>query len=235
MKKTTKWLMFFTRASGIALIGLNLFRIFDKLEVFNFMQAPKTALLNSVLILLLGYLPRILETFKLRITDKLYSLLMISVAASMTAGLIFNVYTYVPGWDSAMHFLNGGLLTLLGYSILNISVKNEGVKALSPIFIVLFAFSFAMMLGAVWEIFEYASDGLSGSNMQRYKDVVTGVKFVGRTALADTMKDFILNTIGASIISIIIYFDIKKGAPYLKEFLVVKIDSKLDKHLLTQV
>lgn len=234
MEKTSKWLMLFTRASGFLLIGINLFRLFDNIEYLNFMQAPGPALINSIIILLISYLPRIFIASKFEISHKLYSLLLVSIALSLTGGLIFELYLHLPGWDSLMHFMNGGLMTLIGISVANMILGKEKAQSLNPLFIVLFAFSFSMMLGTIWEIFEFFSDGMFNSNMQRFKDIDTGIEFIGRNAIADTMKDLILNTIGAIIVSVITYFDIKKGAPYIEELLINKSLTSSDMYQSTE-
>ena len=46
--------------------------------------------------------------------------------------------------------------------------------------------------------------------MQRYSDSVTREPFLGRAALFDTMKDLVLDTIGALVIAIISYVDLKR-------------------------
>ena len=45
-------------------------------------------------------------------------------------------------------------------------------------------------------------DAATGSNMQRYSDSVTRELFLGRAALFDTMKDLMLDAIGAIVIAI---------------------------------
>ena len=45
--------------------------------------------------------------------------------------------------------------------------------------------------------------------MQRYKDSITKVEFVGQMALIDTMKDLFVNFIGAVIFSVIGFFYVK--------------------------
>lgn len=228
MRVLTKYFMFLTRVTGYLLIGVNIFRFFDQFKYLDFMQSPGPALFNSFLILAVSYLPRILKLMNFEISDKLFFMILTTVAISLTGGLIFKLYRYVPGLDSIMHFLNGGLLILVGLSILNMFVGNKTYRTLSPLFIILFAFSFAMMLGTMWEVFEYFSDGFFGSNMQRYKDA--NIEYVGRVALKDTMKDLILNTIGALIISFIFYLDIRREAPYLNALIIREIEEWLIKN-----
>ena len=60
--------------------------------------------------------------------------------------------------------------------------------------------------GVIWEIIEYVSDIVNESNMQRaYVSTPhgRGEPFVGQAALKDTMKDLILDSIGAASMSII--------------------------------
>lgn len=64
-----------------------------------------------------------------------------------------------------------------------------------------------MAVGVVWEIFEFAVDEFWGYNMQKARNLeeVYGYFDTG-LGLIDTMKDFIVNTIGALIVSIIGYY-----------------------------
>ena len=58
------------------------------------------------------------------------------------------------------------------------------------------------MIGVMWEIFEFASDSLVGTNMQRAYVSTTngrGNPLLGQAALSDTMKDLILDAAGAAI------------------------------------
>jgi len=65
---------------------------------------------------------------------------------------------------------------------------------MTPGFISLFAFSFSVTIGTLWEIFEFAMDQLFGLNMQK-------AMLSDSSGLTDTMWDMIVNAIGALIIS----------------------------------
>ena len=67
-------------------------------------------------------------------------------------------------------------------------------------------------LGVVWEIYEFTFDGLLGLNMQKFA-LEGGADLIGRAALVDTMKDLIVDCLGALIMSIIGYISLiyKKG------------------------
>lgn len=233
LKTFTKILTYFIRTVAFLLIGVNFFRVFGELEKFSYIQNPPIlALFNSFVLLLYSYTRRIFKRFNLEISDLLYALISISIILTYLLGMLFSFYVIIPGYDSFAHFLNGGLLVLVGVMVLSIFVKKDVFDQLSPAFIVLFAFSFAALIGVFWEIIEFSSDIVLGSNMQRFADLETGIDFVGQEALLDTMKDIILNTIGGLIISIILYFDLKRDFPYIKKMNVKRIntDNKINKN-----
>ncbi len=124
-------------------------------------------------------------------------------------GEIQSFYYTVPHWDDFLHSMSSmmtGFLGLMGVSILN---RDEHIVVkLSPFFVALFAFSFSVTIGALWEIYEYAFDGLLGLNMQKFM-TAEGEILSGHTALTDTMKDIVVDTLGALISSVIGYFSIK--------------------------
>lgn len=224
MKKIATFLKLYIRVSSLLLIGINLLRLFDNVNYLDFMQPPIPALFNSVILFVFSYFNTILKYFKLEISDLLYILGSISMIFSVQVGLIMNVYASLKGYDSIIHFANGGLLVLVGIFALSLLVEKETFNKLSPLLVVVFAFSFASTLGVLWEIFEYFADGLVKSNMQRYKTVDTGALLIGREALKDTMKDFILNTSGSLIVSWLLYFDIKRGSTYVSQMYIKRIE-----------
>jgi uncharacterized membrane protein YjdF len=64
-----------------------------------------------------------------------------------------------------------------------------------PSFVALFAFFFAVAVGAVWEIFEFAMDAFFGTNMQ---PATAG----DPSGLTDTIQDLIVDTVGAAVVSL---------------------------------
>ena len=96
------------------------------------------------------------------------------------------------------------------FSFLNLILPEKTWKSLNPIILALFAFGFATTIGVFWEIIEYSVDLITGSNMQRHTNSITGIPFEGQEALQDTMRDFMSNAIGALSFSIIGYFNLKK-------------------------
>ena len=79
---------------------------------------------------------------------------------------------------------------------------------LSPLFVAVFAFCFALSLGALWEIYEFAADCFLGTNMQKFAPD-SGAALVGQAALRDTMKDLIVDAVGAVVTSTVGYISLK--------------------------
>ena len=101
------------------------------------------------------------------------------------------------------------MLGALGFSVVNFLNKTDRVPMnLSPLFVVVLPFCFALALGVVWEIYEFTADALLHTNMQKFA-LESGEPLVGRNALMDTMKDLIVDTLGALVMSIIGYVSLK--------------------------
>ena len=123
-------------------------------------------------------------------------------------GEVRNFYYIIPHWDTILHAFSGAMLGAFGFTLVNILNDSERVKVtLSPAFIALFAFCFAVAVGAVWEIYEFSGDELFGLNMQKFR-LSDGTELIGHKALRDTMKDIIIDTIGAAIVSLMGYFSL---------------------------
>ena len=84
-------------------------------------------------------------------------------------GEVRSFYYAVPQWDTILHTMSGAMLGALGFSMIAIFNNAERIPLnLSPVFIALFAFCFALAMGAVWEIYEFTMDSVFGTNMQKY-------------------------------------------------------------------
>ena len=138
-------------------------------------------------------------------------------------GEVKSFYYNVPHWDTILHTFSGAMLGALGFSFVTLLNKTEEVPMnLSPLFVVIFSFCFAVTLGVVWEIYEFTFDGVLGLNMQKFA-LESGEALIGRAALVDTMKDLIVDALGAFIMSIIGYISLKYKKGWIEK-LQVKID-----------
>ena len=128
------------------------------------------------------------------------------IFAALFLGETRDFYARFWWWDLALHTTSGALLGIFGFLL--VYVLNETPRVdlhMRPGFVAFFAFCFALMVGALWEIFEFAMDSLAGMNMQK--------PFLGDpSGLTDTMWDLIVDAIGALAISLAGYLYTKRGA-----------------------
>ena len=114
-----------------------------------------------------------------------------------------------------LHTFSGFALGAVGLSIIGLLNKSESVPvSLSPAFVAIFAFCFAVSVGVIWEIYEFSVDAVADLNMQKYI-LENGEVLNGHAAIADTMKDLIVDSLGALAISIIGYVSMKHKGGWL--------------------
>jgi hypothetical protein len=118
------------------------------------------------------------------------------IFATLFLGEVRGYYERFWWWDMALHTSSGLLLGMLGFMFVYMLNENDRVDFhMRPSFVALFAFFFAVGMGAIWEIAEYAIDLTFGTNMQPKTPGDPG-------GLIDTMKDLIVDTVGAAIVSV---------------------------------
>jgi len=180
-------------------------------------QGRYQAALEVSLILMITLLPVLLgNRFKVYIPHEFESLAVIFVYMALFLGEVQGYYLRFWWWDVVLHTGSGLLLGILGFLLVYVlNEKKEIQLELHPKFIALFAFMFAMGIGAIWEIFEFAMDQLFGMNMQK-------------SGLMDTMWDLIVDGIGALVISVAGWGFLKKSKG--ESFLEKWIDAFIDKN-----
>jgi len=152
--------------------------------------------------LIVMMLPTII-THKLRlmVPNAMCILYYIFLYCAIFLGEIFSFYYLIPHWDLYLHAMSGAMLGALGFILVDWLNKDEHVRlSMSPIFVSLFAFSFALAVGALWEIYEFSFDGILGLNMQKFRNE-DGTLLVGANALKDTMEDLIIDAIAAALVA----------------------------------
>lgn len=168
-------------------------------------------LLQCILGLIVMAIPSIIERrWLIDIPNNMEVLYFIFLYCAIYLGEVRNFYYLIPFWDTILHAFSGAMLGAMGFALVSILNDYESMKVqLSPFFIALFAFCFALTVGAIWEIYEYLIDGIFGLNMQKFA-LEDGTLLIGREALSDTMKDIIVDATSALIISVVGYFSINK-------------------------
>jgi uncharacterized membrane protein YjdF len=138
------------------------------------------------------------------------------IFATLFLGEVGGFYARFPWWDASLHTGSGLLLGMLGFMIVYVLNEDRQVDLhMPPSFVALFAFFFAVGIGAIWEIFEFAMDWSFGTNMQ---PATPG----DPSGLSDTIHDLIVDTIGAGVVSL-------AGWRYLSKAREAKIDTWLSR------
>ena len=117
--------------------------------------------------------------------------------SSLFLGEYGDFYERFAWWDLLLHTSSGFLMGLFAYIL--VFVLNRSPRSsldLTPPFVALFTFCFAVATGVIWEIFEYGMDQIFGLNMQK-------------NGLQDTMEDMLVNLLGATVFGFIGYLQFR--------------------------
>ncbi len=143
------------------------------------------------------------------------------VFASLFLGEVRGYYIRFWWWDIALHAASGFLLGIIGFLLVHVLNEMKEIDmSMKPGFVAFFAFLFALGMGALWEIFEFAADYFLGTNMQK--------EMLGDpSGLTDTMWDLIVDALGALIISVLGYGYLKTSGntSFLERWIRAFIDS----------
>lgn len=122
-----------------------------------------------VLTLLLFMIPSFVEhRIHIDVPNTLEVIILIFIFAAEILGEVQEFYVNVPFWDTMLHTTTGFLCAAIGIALIDILNRSERFAIhLSPFFVALVAFCFSMMIGAVWELYEYAADSLFRMDMQK--------------------------------------------------------------------
>ncbi len=151
------------------------------------------------------------------IPSNMLILYVVFLYCAIFLGEVRSYYYDVEHWDTMLHGFSGGMIGIIGYSFVNLLNKSDNIDMkLSPLFVSVFAFCFAITLGVVWEVYEYTFDGILGLNMQKFM-LEDKTPLVGRAALNDTMKDLIVDAAGAFVACLLGYISLKNKAGFIKK------------------
>lgn len=157
-------------------------------------------LLMTLLFMALALLPKLVQwIFHFSFPNYINIIYISFLVLSTLIGTIYRVYDYISFYDTILHSLSGVLLGAFGLYL--ITALNRDVR-LNRFGIFLFIIGCAILVGVLWEFWEYSTDGLLGLNSQNHADI-NGVEYIGRAALQDTMLDLFADFGGALLFGIV--------------------------------
>jgi len=167
----------------------------------------------SFVMFLLAACPERLRSKRISFSAWLNLVILLFVYMAIFLGEFKDFYFRFWWWDILLHSFSAVILGLFGFGIVYFLNKKASDSSLSPLFVAIFGFSFAVMIGAVWEIFEFFMDLFLGFNMQK-------------SGIVDTMADLIVNVIGAAVASSWSYLSLKARSKETSNFFRKMIDRK---------
>ncbi len=170
-------------------------------------------LMLSWVTLFLTFLPSLIaREYRFDIPNEFETAILVFIYASLYLGEMHYFYTRLWWWDVFLHAFAAMIMGAIGFMLVSILNRETRVAIrLSPFFVAVFSWSFAVSLGALWEIIEFSLDAWFGLNMQK-------------TGLVDTMWDLIVDALGALVVSYLGYVYMHKD---------IRFFSRLEERLLT--
>ena len=140
----------------------------------------------ATLTLLVSLAPSVLsDRYHVNLPWPFFTGIVLFIFATLFLGEVFDFYNRYWWWDVLLHGLSAVGFGLAGFVF--VFALFEGNRYAAPAWAITFiSLSFAISIGALWEIFEFLMDQAFGLNMQK-------------SGLQDTMQDLIVDTIGASV------------------------------------
>ena len=145
--------------------------------------------IEGTIALFVTFLPLILKKkWGIHLPTSLNLLLVLSLYLH-AEGRLLSFYTlFYPYYDKIGHFVGSATVALLGFAVVIIIDKFTELK-LNKKATIFFIIIFTIAIGGLWEILEFTSDSLIGTNHQ--------------PSLTDTMIDLIVDLIAGIFIALI--------------------------------
>jgi hypothetical protein len=153
------------------------------------------SILAIVCIILPFIITRIANKKNIELPSRFQLISILFLFLAQYLGEIQKFYDTFWWWDLFLHALFGSYVVLIALHLIQgiIIKEEETTKKRFTLFALIFAFSFSIALGTLWEIFEFVGDYIFKTTM------VKG-------GLEDTLSDLIIKSLSAFITSIICYY-----------------------------
>lgn len=224
-KKSRNYVYWFIQAMLFGLLIMFICTYFAKVDATEVFRESGENIKICVYCILFSFLPFVLRKWNIHSTKTLQVYFMVAIMVHFLLGDTLHFYRDVWFFSWIVHLINSFLIATIIYGMLLRHCKNQ-----SKFFMFIATLAFTATIGVLWEMCEYAIDGLvTGSNMQRFNNSVTGEPFIGRNALTDTMTDLMMDVIGGAMAGLYFAFASIKGVPLYKylELKYVKAENKI--------
>ena len=216
-KKKLNYPYYFIQFILFGLLVMFICTHFANVQATEVFRESSDNILRCIYCLLFSFLPYVLKRWNIYSTRTLQVYFLLAIIVHFIGGGTLHYYRDVWFFSFIVHLINSFLIATIIYGMLLRHCKNQ-----SKFFMFVSTVAFTALVGVLWEVCEYAIDGMmSGSNMQRFDDSVTGEPFIGRKALQDTMIDLMMDTLGGVLAGLYFAFTNIKGVPLYK-FLELK-------------
>lgn len=224
-KKSRNYVYWFIQAMLFGLLIMFICTYFAKVDSTEVFRESGENIKICVYCILFSFLPFLLKKWNIHSTKTLQVYFMVAIMVHFLLGNTLHFYRDVWFFSWIVHLINSFLIATIIYGMLLRNCKNQ-----SKFFMFLATLAFTATIGVLWEICEYAIDScVTGSNMQRFNNSITGEAFVGQEALVDTMTDLMMDVVGGAMAGLYFAFASIKGVPLYKflELKYIKEDSSI--------
>jgi hypothetical protein len=135
----------------------------------------------------------LLKQYRIHVPAEFQLIAVAFVFLSLFLGSARDFYYRFWWWDIVLHTGSGFLFGVVGWIVLFLLLQTDRLpRAVGPGLVCIFGITFAVTLGVLWEMIEFAIDSLWPEvNMMS-----------NETGVADTMQDLIVDFIGAVIVGV---------------------------------
>ena len=157
----------------------------------------------------LSLIPSLVErSYRVTLPFELDLLITLSIFLNTFMGEGMNFYQKVRLYDKALHIYGSAVVGLLAFVVVYTLHYTRKVRLSLP-FIGFFTFTFAMAMGGIWEIMEFAVDNIFGKTTQN--------------GLADTMWDLVNDFVGGVITAAVGMLYVKYSNPDVRKRLAMPL------------
>lgn len=152
--------------------------------VLSLLSARWSTAFVSLAALTLSLLPeRVGRFYGIQLPVSFLAMITVFAFATLFLGEVFDFYERYWWWDVVLHGGSAMGFGLVGFLFAFMLFEGDRYAA-PPLALGFLAFTVALSIGTLWEVFEFAMDQLFGLNMQK-------------SGLIDTMWDLIVDMLGA--------------------------------------